>query len=235
MDGFKQRLVGALVLISLAVIFVPMLLDEPHEERATRTIEIPQEPDFPEVRIEPVEPPEFDDPIATVPKPDAPPLSTGREQSEVPVEPMSAERRVPSPDRTQQSGPSAAGSAAQQAESEARDAAQAQSSETPPPARATGEPEAVPSQPAPQQQASTPAAGGYLVQLGSFSSQSNAAGLKDSVTTAGFSAHTVAVESDGKTFTRVFAGPFPDKDAAASAKQEIDSKFGLNSLVIVND
>ncbi|MCH8499037.1 MAG: SPOR domain-containing protein [Marinobacter sp.] len=51
MDGLKQRLIGALVLISLAVIFVPMLFDEPHPERTSRVIDIPDEPVFPAVQV----------------------------------------------------------------------------------------------------------------------------------------------------------------------------------------
>ncbi|MEX2475547.1 SPOR domain-containing protein [Marinobacter sp.] len=49
MDGLKQRIIGALVLVSLAVIFVPMLFDEPHSERTSNSIKIPEEPPFPEV------------------------------------------------------------------------------------------------------------------------------------------------------------------------------------------
>src|SRR5690554_6905154 len=48
-DGLKQRIIGALVLISLAVIFVPMVFDEPHSERTSISINIPEEPPFPEV------------------------------------------------------------------------------------------------------------------------------------------------------------------------------------------
>jgi DedD protein len=48
-NGLKQRIIGALVLVSLAVIFVPMMFDEPHSERKTSAIQIPEEPPFPEV------------------------------------------------------------------------------------------------------------------------------------------------------------------------------------------
>jgi DedD protein len=48
-NGLKQRIIGALVLISLAVIFVPMVFDEPHSERTSASINIPEEPPFPEV------------------------------------------------------------------------------------------------------------------------------------------------------------------------------------------
>ena len=62
MNGLKQRIIGALVLVSLAVIFVPMMFDEPHSERETSTIQIPEEPPFPEVEMpepETTEPPEY--------------------------------------------------------------------------------------------------------------------------------------------------------------------------------
>jgi DedD protein len=45
-QALKQRLVGATILIALAVIFLPMLLDgENHDGQATRPIDIPERPD----------------------------------------------------------------------------------------------------------------------------------------------------------------------------------------------
>ncbi|TVP61238.1 MAG: sporulation protein [Halomonadaceae bacterium] len=59
MDGFKQRIIGAVVIVCLAVIFLPMMFDEPHQERTRESIDIPDQPDFPQVRIErPQTPPE---------------------------------------------------------------------------------------------------------------------------------------------------------------------------------
>lgn len=50
-------MLGALIIVCLAVIFLPMLFDEPHQERERETLAIPPEPDVPEVRVEePVEP-----------------------------------------------------------------------------------------------------------------------------------------------------------------------------------
>lgn len=82
MNGLKQRIIGALVLVSLAVIFVPMMFDEPHSERETTTIQIPEEPPFPEVempepettevpayRIEEMDPPGPNDSVAEAPEP----------------------------------------------------------------------------------------------------------------------------------------------------------------------
>lgn len=51
MNGFKQRVVGALVLVSLAVIFLPMMFDEPRGTGAIQPMEIPKEPEVPVIEI----------------------------------------------------------------------------------------------------------------------------------------------------------------------------------------
>ena len=44
--ALKQRLVGATILIALAVIFLPLLLDgDNHDGQSTQPIEIPERPD----------------------------------------------------------------------------------------------------------------------------------------------------------------------------------------------
>lgn len=46
-QALKQRLIGAIILIALAVIFVPMLLDEPVSEADSPSLEIPPRPQAP--------------------------------------------------------------------------------------------------------------------------------------------------------------------------------------------
>ena len=55
-QGLKQRLVGAIVLIVIAVVFLPMLLREPGDLLDTETVEIPKRPKF-EVVTSIVKPP----------------------------------------------------------------------------------------------------------------------------------------------------------------------------------
>ena len=58
--GMKQRMVGALVLVALAVIFLPMLFTREDEMRQVR-VDAPQAPampSLPEVKVEPVAVPE---------------------------------------------------------------------------------------------------------------------------------------------------------------------------------
>jgi DedD protein len=56
----KQRLIGAILLVALGVIFIPVLLDgSGYKSRQERSIQMPTEPEYPplsEVQLKPVEP-----------------------------------------------------------------------------------------------------------------------------------------------------------------------------------
>ena len=103
MNGLKQRIIGALVLVSLAVIFVPMMFDEPHSERETSTIQIPEEPPFPEVDMpepETTEPPEYrieelDDASSPVVASEAPDPADGADAAESSAKPEPVDSSAP--------------------------------------------------------------------------------------------------------------------------------------------
>jgi DedD protein len=94
----KQRLVGAVVLVSLAVIFIPMLLDG--DEQGGMPMfgsNIPERPDYQfeplDIPLEPVEPVPEEMP-QLVEKPEPPPASPAGEQS-VTEKPPTAEVKAP--------------------------------------------------------------------------------------------------------------------------------------------
>lgn len=214
MDGLKQRIIGALVLVSLAVIFVPMLFDEPHSERTSNSIKIPEEPPFPEVDAP--EPPEADAPAyrleeADQPEPVADTDSQQVQRVEEPVEPE------PEP----QPEPEAA-----QEEPVAQPVADASESGQ------DGDEE-------PQQSGSAEYTGSlegaWVVQLGSFGSADNARNLRNKVRDTGYSSHLQEIQRGDATLTRVFSGPFAEKAEAERAKKALDREFGLNSLVTTGD
>lgn len=62
-DGLKQRLVGALVLVAVGVIFLPSLLSQ-ESRRIDTTTQIPVAPPTPSVRIEVPPEPVVDQPLA---------------------------------------------------------------------------------------------------------------------------------------------------------------------------
>lgn len=78
----QQRLIGAILLVTLGVIFIPVLLDgSGFKSRNTRSVEMPPEPKFPplsEITLEPVVPTHVKQKSA--PAPDKPKTSTELKQ-----------------------------------------------------------------------------------------------------------------------------------------------------------
>ena len=74
-----------------------------------------------------------------------------------------------------------------------------------------------------------PAGGGYVVQLGSFASEANAARLAQQVRAQGF---TVAVSqsSSGRRLYRVRAGPVKDRAAASQLAQKLSAGGHAGSI-----
>ncbi|GGC72210.1 SPOR domain-containing protein [Marinobacter halophilus] len=201
MNGLKQRIIGALVLVSLAVIFVPMIFDEPHSERESRPVTIPEEPPFPEVDV-PAEPasdvPDYG--IAAEPEP------------AVSSEPAPGFRLIEGADRDVSPEPDV-----QQAEPRISEPQPVQKAE-PEPVEETAE-------------YTRSLEGAWVVQLGSFGNADNARRLRDNARDMGFGAHLQQVERGDTTLTRVFSGPFANKSDAEAAKRALDQAFSLNSLV----
>lgn len=77
-DGLKQRLVGAIVLVALAVIFIPMIFDDAKLEPEDIRVTIPPRPAMPPVKITQPEPPAVRPQETVVAAEDAP--STGEAQ-----------------------------------------------------------------------------------------------------------------------------------------------------------
>ena len=101
--GFMQRIVGALVLVALAVIFLPMLFSREDELRqvVVDAPAMPDKPSMPEVELEPVvvpEPVAEDEvpPVEPVPEPVATPPQPA-EQAQPPVQ-----AEAPKPAATEQ-------------------------------------------------------------------------------------------------------------------------------------
>lgn len=216
MNGLKQRIIGALVLISLAVIFVPMMFDEPHDERSVRTLDIPEEPPFPEVSI-----------------PDPVPADQQRAPDyhlEEATGPVTAERPVPPAEQPEPAeAPSEPVPLVSEPGPEAAVATESAAGEP-------SEPEPAPQQPASEPQPAQPEfqrtlEGAWVVQLGSFGSEDNARRLRDGVRERGFGAHLQEVERGDSRLIRVFSGPFSEKEEAERAKKVLDDAFGVNSLV----
>ncbi|KAB2901566.1 MAG: hypothetical protein F9K31_01375 [Dokdonella sp.] len=201
--SLKQRLLGAAVLIALAVIFVPMFLSGsgPRQPTSLETtpLAIPPAPDREfetrELDVTPPRPVAAAEPLATVdtataPKPvDATPTGTA------PAAPASATTAAtvsPTPEAVAK-----------------------------PPVASTTRPAATAGEPAPTARPGAAAETRYFVHLGVYSSARNAADLVASLKKDGFAAYAEAVQYQGKSAERVRVGPFADRAAAEAARVRI--------------
>lgn len=233
MDGLKQRIIGALVLVSLAVIFVPMIFDEPHSERQSTPITIPEEPPFPEVDMPqaPIqeEPQYLENTDGSDPS-SSPSTSTG-----------SVDYRIIEPDESSTSAsssePAAPVEAPQSAAAAPAEPSQTTSDAQPSSTGSTGDSGTGAETAGGQGSAEFTRSleGAWVVQLGSFGNEDNARRLRDRVIEMGYGAHLQQVTRGGQTLTRVFSGPFVNKADAEKAKTALDSAFSLNGLVTSGD
>lgn len=90
--GLKQRIVGALVLVALAVIFLPMLFSRPNDVRdvVVDAPPMPQAPAMPPVELQPVEVPEPEPLPDVLPSSDEPPARPSALPVESPAAPAAA-------------------------------------------------------------------------------------------------------------------------------------------------
>lgn len=186
-EGLKQRIIGAVVLIIAAVVFLPMLLSG-QDETVQVEVEVPEAPVLDSQLMEPVAPAPLPEPAAV---PDMP-----TSLSEAP-EPAPA-------------------------------AAPAAVAPTPAPA----EPEPV-TELAPVAAPAT--TGDWVIQLGSFSSASNAEGLSKELRTQGYNAYTFSATVQGKSITRVYVGPLASREAATRLRDELERKRGNKGFVVAYD
>ena len=215
MDGLKQRIVGALVLVCLAVIFVPMIFDEPHSDRTSTSVRIPEEPPFPEVNTPEKdfpEPPAYrmEEPSSSS---DSEPVAGSTETGEMPQE------QAPEPTAAEQTQPA-------QVEEETTTSVTASPEE---PVATSADNESTEEKGSAEYTRSLE--GAWVVQLGSFGNADNARRLRDKVREMGHSSHIQEVVRGDSTLTRVFSGPYVDKAEAEKAKQKLDDAFSINSLV----
>ncbi|MFO7528841.1 MAG: SPOR domain-containing protein [Marinobacter sp.] len=227
MDGLKQRIIGALVLVSLAVIFVPMIFDEPHSERTSTPIQIPEEPPFPEVNApseEIPEPPVYEMKESTVPEAatqvEQSPGSVADETEQSAGYRMIEDEQAVSEVQSSADGNADAASASSGADQQSTSPANGQSAGSKEPENA---------------EFARSLDGAWVVQLGSFGNPDNARRLRDQVREKGYGSHLQKLNRGDTVLTRVFSGPFASKTEAEAAKRVLDDAFKLNSLVTEGD
>lgn len=204
--SLKQRLLGAAVLIALAVIFVPMFMSgsapQKSAEMETSSLAIPPAPDREfQTRVLPVDP-ASKNPTAATP---AAPVDDGHIAT---VDTATAPKPAETPQPAEQTPIPAPAPAAPPSTKPAPPVAS-----TPPPATAAPEP----SKPVPGQAAD----GRYFVHLGVYTATKNADDLVAGLKKAGYPAFAESSSFQGKPASRVRVGPFADRAAAEAARLRI--------------
>ncbi|KQQ62357.1 cell division protein [Pseudomonas sp. Leaf127] len=211
--AYKQRMVGALVLIALAVIFLPMLFTRQDETRSVQ-VDAPAAPQAPAVQplqVEPVPVPEQQEALVD----NAP---TGTAPPSMPI--------APSPTASAQaSAPVASAPAPRPA----------------PAAKPTPAPVTTASVPAATAPATTPAkpaapsgvdANGlsvsWSVQLASLSNRANADNLQKTLRAQGYNAY---IRTAGEV-NRVFVGPLIERAEADRLRDQLDKQQKLKGIVV---
>ena len=219
----KQRLIGAIVLVALGVIFIPMLLDQETDPRLDVSMQIPERPVYePLTQLDNIEPP-----VITIPPVDRqslPEVSDAAKQKlrdltgrDVPAE---SEPVVdPAPvvaENVQPAQPAVA-------ETDSKEQAEA----------TAAKPVTTPQPAAPQPAAPQPAQNNqFIVQLGSFTQQDNAQRMVDTLKQKDYQAFLESVTGEAGTVHRVRVGPFSDRTVAETVKARLEQREKRQSIVL---
>ena len=214
----KQRLVGAVVLVALGVIFIPMLLEGPDDTLVPELDELPELVDpgpsrpleaFPTMDSLPASPDTSVLAADAAPEPEAPapePESLPEVEPDLAAEPPI---EAPTPEEAVEAQPPAGSE-------------QALSAAQPP----ASPPESPPTE------AKAGLLGSWVVQVGSFSNQQNAVALRDKLRKGGFTTQVEKVRVEGKTHYRVRVGPFLERGEAEQSLKQLGEKFELGGRVL---
>jgi DedD protein len=207
---FKQRMVGALVLIALAVIFLPMLFSRQDELRQVRVDapEAPQAPVMAQVKVEPVEVPEPQtlpqEPVPT----DAEVAAQEQHAPVVPVAPVPASK--PSAPVVPAKPAPAPAVAAKPAPVAKADPAPAKAD----PAAAKVDTNGLPVS--------------WSVQLASLSNRASADALQKNLRSQGYNAYVRS--ADG--MNRVFVGPLIERAEAERLRDTLSRQQNMKGFVV---
>jgi len=187
----RQRLIGAVVLVALLVVFVPMLLDsEPKPAREAPNLVIPPK--------DPVQPLPMPAPKAASTAPAIDPAKSAPAKADAaPAEPAKA----PAPKVATEPPKAPAGTSP------------APSVAGPAPAAAS----VTPTEPAKAAPAAQPPHGGFAVQVGAFRDEAKLKQARDKLAAARVPHYTERLETKGGGLTRLRAGPFETREKAEAA------------------
>ncbi|MEP5567001.1 MAG: SPOR domain-containing protein [Halioglobus sp.] len=216
-EVLKQRLVGALILVALGVVFWPIIFVEPGEQGGAEEAQIPPRP---LVETTAVEPPdmaglrpsrEIEKTPEPEPKPqqrelltlapEAPPVTNGASVAK--NQPTAKAQPTPEPKPQPKPKP-----APKPMETKTRSEA---------PVKPALDADGIPIT--------------WILRVASVSSAGNADKLRKDLLDMGHKAYVKKITSNGKTLYRVYVGPKAEKARLQKIQGSIDAKFGVTTLV----
>ena len=212
-ENLKQRIIGAVVIICCAVIFIPMIFDPENAEEFVLKSEIPAAPPKPNV---------------TIPDPVRPEATQSLQ-----VDPSNAYSLLEEPLPAEASATEQQEAASSQAEAAIDAAATAENQ--------TEQAPAVIAEPAKVQESMLNEEGlpkAWVIQVGSFKEKARALELEEILIKKGYRAFTrtttTKTPSTGEKAesTRVYVGPKLEKSTALALKKTLDEDLKVSSLVI---
>lgn len=221
----KQRLVGAIVLVSLAVVFVPILFDSPRElNGGYSTTPIAEIPERPQVEADPparvsIEAPETPRLDAEVER------EQGRQGSGTDTAAAGAAASSAAPASSPASSDASASAPASGATGSSASARSSDSSSA-----GSAPAAAEPDNASGEKQAS--ASGEWVVQLGSFRESENARALRKSLLDKGYTAFVEPGPSAQGDVFRVFVGPMPRRQEAEDSAARLRREMALKGIVV---
>lgn len=217
----KRRLLGAAVLVALAVIFLPLVLDGSGSESRFRRVE--------QLRVEPPRIIEGGTRITQTTTPaSATPGSTASEPA-APTPPVAApsvsQPTVPATAPTPASPPIPASPPTPASSTSAPTSASRPATVPVPaiPASNSADSSAV--------EAEDAALQAWIIQAGSFSDQANAMVVRDQLRNNGHPAFVTLIETGSGAFYRVNVGPLSDRDEAQRVEQRVEQELGNDSII----
>lgn len=233
-SALKQRLIGAAVLVALAMIFLPMLLQGPdvgEPDAAQVPLSMPAAPDQEfETRELPLAVPQPAGEGPVLGGPSAPAADDPNAVATVDID-GDAAPRVDAPAAVEPADPSAPLQAVDAASGEALAAEPPAPEPEPEPEPAASPAPAAPAAPLP----ASSAGGRYAVNVGSFSNLANARALADKLRAAGLPVTSESVDVNGKPAMRVRVGPYAERTVAEAARLRAEGVSGTRTVVVTLD
>lgn len=209
-ERLKQRLVGATVIVALAVILAPMVLEhEAEPDEGFGASLIPPMPAYTrEPRVLPVREVEILGPA----------VSSGQRQAAVPPPPVA---KSPPP------------VAAPAVKPQAKPAAGSAPKATKPAKASNRRQPSVPGDKRPQESGQEQSGlTAWAVQLGSFSNSANAVALRDSLRSKGYAAFLETVRVKKGRVTRLYVGPELLRAKATASRKRLEKDVQLKGIVV---